>query len=83
MIHPDMVANLPSIELESDNPTPAIPTSDKQPDIMTQLAAARLNSGLEKEPGANIDPRGVIITTDMSTHNDLDTVVLPNIEEEK
>ena len=45
MIHPDMVANLPGLELESDFPTPAIPTPDKQPDIMTQLAAARLNSG--------------------------------------
>ena len=45
MIHTDMVANLPGIELESDLPIPAIPTMDKQPDIMTQLAAARLNAG--------------------------------------
>ena len=35
MIHPDMVSNLPGIELESYFPRPPIPTPDKQPDIMT------------------------------------------------
>ena len=29
MIHPDMVANIPGIELESDFLTPSIPTPDK------------------------------------------------------
>ena len=80
MIHPNMVATLPGIELESDLPRPAIPTSDKQPDIMTPLAAARLNSGLDEEPEANIEPRGVINTTDMSPHDDTDPGVLPAIE---
>ena len=65
MIHPDMVANPPGIELESGFPTPEIPTPDKQPDIMTQLAAARLNAGLDEEHKANIETRGVIKTTDM------------------
>ena len=54
MIHPDMVANISGIELESDFLRPAIPTQDKQPDIMTQLAAARLNAGLDKEHEDNI-----------------------------
>ena len=81
MIHTDMVSNLPDIELETDFPIPAIPTTDKQPDIMTQLAAARLNTGLDKEPEANIQPRGVIKTTDMSPRNDLDPGVLPKIEQ--
>ena len=66
MIHPDIVANLPGIELESDFPRPAIPTPDKQPDIMTQLTASRLNAGIDKDPEANIDPRGVIKKNDMS-----------------
>ena len=78
-----MVANLPGIELESGFPRPAIPTPDNQPDIITQLAAARLNAGLDEEPGANIEPRGVINTTDMSPRDDLDPGVLPNIEEEQ
>ena len=47
MIHPDMVANLSGSELESDFPMLAIPTPDKQPDSMTQLAAARLNASLD------------------------------------
>ena len=80
MIHTDMVSNLPDIELESDFPRPAISTKDKQLDIMTQLSPARLNAGLDKEPEANIDPRGVIKTTDMSPRNDLDPGVLPKIE---
>ena len=79
MIHPDMVANIPGIELESDFTRPSIPTTDKQPDIMTQLAAARLNDGLDEQHEANIETRGVIKTTDMSPRNDLDPVVLPNI----
>ena len=83
MIHPDMVANIPGIELESDFPRPAIPTPDKQHDIMTQLAAARLNDGLEEEPEANIDPRGVIKTTATSPCEGLDPGVMPNIEEEQ
>ena len=64
MIHPDMVANLPGIELESDFLRLAIPKSDKQPDIMIQLAADRLNVGLYKEPLASIDSRGLIKITD-------------------
>ena len=80
MIHPDMVVNIPGIELESDFPIPAIPTPDKQPGIMTQLAAARLNSGLDEEPEANIDPRGFINTTDISPRDELDPGVLLNIE---
>ena len=80
MIHPDMVANLPGIELESDFPTPEIPTPDKQTDIMTQLAAARLNAGPDEEHKDNIETRGAIKKTGMSPHNDLDTGVLPKIE---
>ena len=80
MIHPDMVANLLGIELESDLPIPAIPTMDKQPDIMTQLAAARLNAGLNEEHEANVESRRVIKTTDMIPCNDLDPVVLPKIK---
>ena len=82
MTHIDMVANLPGNELESDFPRPAIPTSDKQPDIMTQLAAARLNAGLDEDLKANIHTRGVIKTTDTSPHNELYPGVLPNIESE-
>ena len=82
IIHPDMLENLPGIELESDFLIPAIPTSDKHPDIMTQLVAARLNAGLDEEPKANIKPRGVIKKTDMSSRDDLDTRVFPKIEEE-
>ena len=67
MIHPDMVANLPGLELESDFLIPAILTLDKYPAIMTQLPAAILNAGLDKYPEANIDPRGVIQTPYMST----------------
>ena len=78
-----MVANLPGIELESDFPRPAIPTLDKQPDIMTQLAADRLNAGIYKEPEANIDPKGAIKITAMSPRDDLDPGVLPNFEEEQ
>ena len=83
MIHPDMVANLPGLELESDFPTPAIPTPDKQTYIMTQLAAARLNDGLDEEHETNIDIRGVIKTTGMSPGDDLYPGVLPKIEEEQ
>ena len=83
MIHPDMVANLSGIELEGDFLRPATPALDKHPDIMTQQAASRLNAGLEKEPEANIEPIGVIKTTDMSPCDDLDPGVLPNIEEEQ
>ena len=71
-IHPDMVVNLLDIELESDFPKPAIPTPDKQPAIMTQLAAARLNAGIDKDTEANINPNGVIKTTNMSPRDDLD-----------
>ena len=71
MIHPDMVANLPSLELESDFLTPAIPTLDKQPDIMTQLAASRSNAGIDKDHEDNIKTRGVIKTTDTSPRDDL------------
>ena len=89
MINPDMVANLPDIELKSDFLRPAVPASGEKPDIMTQLAAARLNAGLDDEPEANIDPRGVIETPDMSLRDDVDTgvsrgqVLLPTIEEEQ
>ena len=83
IIHPNMIANLPGIELESDFPRPAIPTLDKKPDIMKQLAASRLNAGLYKEPEANSDPIGVIKTTGTSPHDDLDLGVFPNIEEEQ
>ena len=72
MIHTDMVDNLPGLELESDFLTPAIPAPDKQPDIMTQLAAARLNSGLGDEADTNIDTRGVIEAPDMSLRDNLD-----------
>ena len=54
MIHTNMVEILPGIEIESDFPRPSIPTPYKQPDIMTQFSPARLNSGLEKYPEANI-----------------------------
>ena len=47
MIHPDMVANLPGIELESDFPIMAVLTSVNLPDIMTQLTATRINAGLD------------------------------------
>ena len=50
---------------------------------MTQLAAARLNVGLNNEPEANIEPRGVIKTPYMSPRNDLYPGVLPTIEEEQ
>ena len=83
MIHPDMVANIPGIELESDFPRPAIPTSRKKPDIMTHLAAARLNARLYEVTEANIQPRGVIKIHHMSPRNDLDPGVLPTIEEEQ
>ena len=89
MIHPDMLANLPGIELESDFLRPAVPTSGKKLDIMTQLVAARLNAGLENDPEANIDPKGVIDTPDMSPRDDMDPGVswgqgvLPTIEEEQ
>ena len=78
-----MIANLPGNELESDFPRPAIPTSDKQPDIMTQLAATRLNAHPDTQPEANIYPRGVIKTTDMIPQNELDPGVFPMIEEEQ
>ena len=83
MIHPDMVYNIPGLELKSDFLTPAFPTPDKKPDIMTQLAAARLNAGPDEEYGDNIDTRGLIKTTDMSPRDDLYPGVLPNIEEEQ
>ena len=83
MIHPDMVANLPGLELESNFPRPAIPTPDKQPNIMTQFSSARLNAGIDKEPEANINPIGVIKTSAMSLRNDLDPRVLLTIEEEQ
>ena len=89
MIHPDIVANLPGIELESDFTRPAVPASGEKPDIMTQLAAARLNAGLGNEPEANIEPRGLIYTPDMSLRDDVDPGVsrgqgvLPKIEEEQ
>ena len=83
MINLYVVANLPGIELESNFPRTEIQTPDEQPDIMTQLAADRLNFGLDEEPEANIDPRVVIKTTDMSTRDDLDSGVLPKIEEEQ
>ena len=50
---------------------------------MTQLADARLNAGLDKEPEANIYPRGVIKTTDTSPRDDLYPGVLPTIEGNK
>ena len=83
MIHPDMVANLPGLELESVFPTPETPPPDKKPDTMTQLAAARLNYGLDEDHEANIETIGVIKTTGMSPRNDLDPVVFPKIEEEQ
>ena len=79
MIHPDMVANLPGIELESDFPRPAVPTSVKKPTITTQLVVARLNAGLDKKPEANIKTRGLIKKPSMSPRDDLDTGVLPTI----
>ena len=72
MIHIDMVANLPGIELESVLPRPAVPTLGKNPDIMTQLADVRLNAGLDDEHKANIEPRGVIETPGMSPRDDVD-----------
>ena len=83
MIRPDMLANLTGIELESDFPRPAIPTLDKQTDIMKQLAASIINAGLDEEPEDNNKPRGVIKTTDMSPRDDLNPGVFPNIEEEQ
>ena len=50
---------------------------------MTQLAAARLNAGLDEEPEAKINPIGVIKTSAMSLRNDLDPRVLLTIEEEQ
>ena len=78
-----MLANLPGLNLESDFLRPAIPTPDKQPDIMTQLAADILNAGLDEYPEANIEPRRVIKTTGMSPRDDLDPGVFPKIEEEQ
>ena len=75
MIHTDMVVNLPGIELESDFPRPAVPASGQKPDIMTQLAADRLNTGLDDEAVANIDSRGVIESPDMILSDDVDPVV--------
>ena len=83
MIHTDMVATLPGIELEIDFLRPSVPTLGKKPDIMTQLAAARLNAGLDDEPEANIYPRGVINTSDMNPRDDLDPGVFPTIEDEQ
>ena len=72
MINPDMVSNLPGIELESDFPQPAVPESGEKPDIITQFSATRLNSGLDDETEANIKPRVVIETPDMSLRDDVD-----------
>ena len=89
MIHPDMVANIPGIELDSDFLQPAVPASGEKPDIMTQLAAARLNAGLGDEVEANIELRGVIEVPDISLLDDVDPgvsqgqEVLPAIEEEQ
>ena len=55
----------------------------KNPDIMTQLSAAGLNAGIDDEPEANINPRGVIKTPDMSPRDDLDPGVFLMIEEEQ
>ena len=71
MIHPDMVVSLTGIELESDFPRPAVPASGEKPDIMTQLSAARLNAGLDNQPEANIEPRGVIETPYISLCDDV------------
>ena len=75
-----MVSDLPDIELESDFLRTDTPTPDKQPDIMTQLEDARLNTGLDEYPEANIESRGVIKTTDMIPCYDLDQGVLSKIE---
>ena len=89
MIHPDMVENLLGIELESDFPRQALPASGEKPDIMTQLASARLNYGIKDEAEANIGPRGVIEAPDMIISDDVDPGlywgqgVLPTIEEEQ
>ena len=89
MIHPDMVANLPGIELESDFMRPAVLASGEKPDIMTQLVAARLNADLDNKPESNIYPRGVIETPAMILRDDVDPGVsrgqgvLPTIEEEQ
>ena len=79
MINPDMLTNLPGLEIESDFLTPVIPIPDKQPDIMTQLAAARLNAGLDEQHEANTETRGVIKKTYISPRDDLDPEVLPKI----
>ena len=42
---------------------------------MTQLAADRLNTGLDDKAVANIDPRGVIESPDMILSDDVDPVV--------
>ena len=89
MINPGMVANLSGIELESYFPRPAVPASGKKPDIMTQLAAARLNAGLDEEPEANIEPIGVVEMHDMSLRDEVDPGVsrcrgfFPAIKEEQ
>ena len=72
MIHPDMLANIPGIELENDFPQPTVLTLGEKPDIMTQLEAARLNAGLGDEADTNINTRGLIEAPDMSLRDNLD-----------
>ena len=56
LVHPDMVANLPGIKLESDLPRAK---TRSVPDILQDVAAARLNAGLDDEHNTNIELRRV------------------------
>ena len=59
MVHPDIPAELPGINLERDLHTPSRVTIRRKPSVTEQAAAARISAGLDAPHEDNAMTRGV------------------------
>ena len=73
MIQPDLVADVPGIELESDSGGPAVQVRNEKPNIAGRVSAARINAGLDDEAEPNTETRGVVNAPDTREGLDNDT----------
>ena len=86
MIHPTIATELPGIELESDRAVPSrVQVRSNRPDIIDRASDTRVTAGLNEEPEANVETRGVDAASDTNDvmNYDADQGVVPDGEEDE
>ena len=78
MIHPNILAELPGIELQRNLTTPSRVTVRKDPNPTERAAAARVAAGLDAPPNKDATTRGVDDAPAAEGSDDADQGVEPD-----